>query len=148
MVRVIIESNKKFKLQLKVYGLIQSAIDILCMMPHDNVKYLVILLIFCLPVSPSFFCISSSVGMIFINSCVIIDEFIYGMIPKLNIPIVENPPPEKIFKKLTIVFLFKLAVISAWLMPGIGINIPILEKNKMINVIKILCLSVFFYSYF
>ena len=62
----------------------------------------------------------------------------YGEIPKAKILKFPKPPPLKVFKNHKKLFPVIVAVIADVSIRGIVINVPILNTNKIANVIAIL----------
>ena len=57
-----------------------------------TVRYLVYSAIFFLPSSPSF-CISSSLGIAMVISCIMMEDVIYGVMLSANSDMLEKDPP-------------------------------------------------------
>ena len=110
-------------------------------MNTDNAKATpaVILLIFFLPSSPSSRSLSSG-GRAYVNSCIIIDALIYGVIESENNVACESAPPVIVFRysrKLPFVAFYCIQLLTtAVSRNGTATALPNLKITIMSNVYK------------
>ena len=90
--------NPRIISQLKITGFTKKkATPVLNVTAQPKVRYLVYRVICWRPNSPSSFCSLSKAGTTGVNSCITIDELIYGKIPSDPMP--KKELPVKFFAK-------------------------------------------------